>query len=67
MVVGQKDNLKKEILEWMHSSPTWGHSGRKATLKQIEVILYWKGKTKDVIKFIQQCQICQTCKYEIVA
>jgi len=66
-VVGQKDDLKREILEWMHSSPTGGHSGRRATLKRIKAILYWKGMTKDVIKFIQQCQICQTCKYETMA
>ena len=33
LVVGQKDDLKKEILKWMHSSPIGGTFGKEGYFK----------------------------------
>ena len=43
------------------------HLGRDATLKKLQVVFYWKGKTKDVKSFVMQCEICQQCKYDATA
>jgi len=38
---GRSDvDLRKKILEWMHTSPQGGHSGRDATLKRLKQLFY---------------------------
>nr|KYP75268.1 Transposon Ty3-G Gag-Pol polyprotein [Cajanus cajan] len=51
----------------MHTTTSSGHSGRNSTLQRLKAMVYWKGMTKDVKGFIQQCSIFQRCKYETVA
>lgn len=38
-----------------------------ATKKRMSSLLYWKGLTTDVKKWIKECVICQKCKGETVA
>jgi len=64
LVVGFDDTLKTIILQWVHASPQGGHSGRDATLKRLKQLFYWKGMNKAVQRFIRQCTVCQTCKYD---
>nr|KYP54954.1 Retrotransposable element Tf2 [Cajanus cajan] len=66
-VIGKDFKLRQDILGCMHTAASSGHSGRNATLQRLKAMVYWKGMTKDVKGFIQQCSICQRCKYETVA
>jgi len=67
LVVGADPSLKAKLLQWMHTSPVGGHSGRDPTLKRLKQVFYWKGMNKEVQQFIQQCTICQACKYDTSA
>lgn len=67
IVIGPDDNLKKSILEWLHSSHQGGHSGRDATLKRIKALFYWKGMSTYVSNFVRHCLVCQANKHENVA
>ena len=67
LVVSDDQQLKHFILQWLHRSPTEGHSGRNITLQRIKALFYWKGITKDVQHFIGSCDVCQRCKRENVA
>jgi len=35
-----------------------------ASMKRVKVVVYWKGLINVIQKFIQQCKICQQCKYD---
>nr|KYP41804.1 Retrotransposable element Tf2 [Cajanus cajan] len=64
LVVGNDSELRRKILDWLHSSASGGHSGRDATYQRIKSVVYWKGLSKDVRRFIHQCPTCQQCKYD---
>jgi len=36
LVVGMDEALRSKILQWVHTSPQGGHSGRYATLKRLK-------------------------------
>ncbi|RVW71683.1 Transposon Ty3-I Gag-Pol polyprotein [Vitis vinifera] len=42
LVVGVNEQLRREILNSFHDSPTGGHSGVYVTTKRISAIVYWK-------------------------
>lgn len=62
-MIGASSDLKLKILQWMHASPSGGHSGRDATLKRVKQLFFWKGMNRDVQKFIGECVVCQASKY----
>nr|KYP76053.1 Retrovirus-related Pol polyprotein from transposon 17.6 [Cajanus cajan] len=64
LVVGNNLELRKDLLVWLHASATGGHSGINATMKRVKSVVYWKGLISDVRRFIQQCSVCQQCKYD---
>ncbi|WVZ14811.1 hypothetical protein V8G54_012377 [Vigna mungo] len=66
LVVG-KDQILRQLLEWFHVSTCRGHSGRDFTLYRAKSVVYWKGMTKDIKRFVQQCQVCQRNKYDTAA
>jgi len=51
-VVGHNSNLRKEIIEWLHSLTTGGHSCINATMHKVKVVVYWKDMTKDIKEFV---------------
>ena len=63
-MVGADGSLKMKLLQWVHSSPLGGHSGRDATLKKLKQFFYWKGMHKSVQNFLRQWTVCQACKYD---
>jgi len=65
--VGADPSLKAKLLQWVHNSPTGGHSGRDATLQKLKQLVYWKGMNKEVQHYIRQCTICQAYKYDASA
>ena len=64
LVIGKNLELRKEILNWLHSSSCGGHLGRDATYQKVKTMVYWKGLSKDVKRFVHQCTTCQQCKYD---
>ncbi|KAJ0599534.1 putative nucleotidyltransferase, Ribonuclease H [Helianthus annuus] len=44
-----------------------GHSGVNPTTIRIKELFYWKGCSKDVQRFVKECLVCQSAKYETVA
>ncbi|WVZ15235.1 hypothetical protein V8G54_012801 [Vigna mungo] len=67
LVVGKDQKLRQQLLEWFHASTCGGHSGRDSTLYRAKSVVYWKGMTKDIKRFVQQCQVCQRNKYDTAA
>jgi len=61
LLVGSDADLRKKILQWVHTSPQGGHSGR-FTLKRLKQLFNWKGMTKSVKSYIRHCTICEACK-----
>lgn len=66
-MVGQVPHLHQKLFSHFHGSAIGGHSGVHVTRKRISSLLYWKGLTTDVRKWIRECVVCQKCKGEIVA
>jgi len=67
LVVGKDQEVRRQILVWLHATACGGHSGRDFTLHRVKSVVYWKGMTKDVRRFVQQCQVCQRSKYDTSA
>lgn len=67
IVVPADGEIRKMILEWLHSSSQGGHSGREVTIQRIKGVFYWKGLAKDVQAFLRNCSVCQQCKYDTSA
>ena len=63
-MIGNDLALRDDILNWLHASVEGGHSGVNVTIKRVKVVVYLKGLINDIKKFIQQCSICQECKYD---
>ena len=63
-MVGPDLQLRRNLIEWQHSSAEGGHSGRDITLKRVKSIFYWPGMSKDVRQLVKQCQIYQSSKYD---
>ncbi|RVW25194.1 Transposon Tf2-11 polyprotein [Vitis vinifera] len=64
LVVGVNEQLRREILNSFHDSPTGGHSGVYVTTKRISVVVYWKGLRKFVREYVRNCSVCQRFKPE---
>lgn len=67
IVVPSNEAIRTSILQWLHCSGLGGHSGRDVTHQRVKSLFYWKGMSKDIQKFIRECQVCQQCKYDTAA
>ena len=67
LVVGPDQKLRKTIIDWHHSSVEAGHPGRDGTTRRFKALFYWKGLTKTVRQFVQECLVCQAAKHETTA
>lgn len=57
-------SLKYEIMEYFHSSPEFGHFGRKKTIYSIKRRFYWDFMNKEIADFVKRCTTCQKIKGE---
>lgn len=64
--VGENSSLRTKIIAALHASAIGGHSGTQATYQRIKRVFYWKGLKQDVHDFVQQCQVCQQAKHELL-
>lgn len=56
--------LRRSALVECHDDKTAGHLGGFKTQKRIAKLYYWPGMRSDVIRYVRQCQICQSQKPE---
>lgn len=66
LVVGNSQDLRKQLMAAYHNSSMGGHSGIDKTTRRIKRTFYWKGLKKDVQLFISKCLVCQRFKGENV-
>jgi hypothetical protein len=58
--------FQNQILEYIHSNPTSGHSGFHKTLARAKANFIWKGMKSDIKAFVRECRVCQENKHETV-
>ena len=59
VVIPNDPEIKKTILDEIHSVPYSGHLGYQKTLKQIQKTFYWTDLILDVRDFVLGCPVCQ--------
>jgi transposase InsO family protein len=64
LCLGNDQQLKTLVLNFVHSDPLAGHLGYERTMQRARRDLYWKGLKKDLKKFIRECPVCQRNKHE---
>lgn len=53
------NNEKLRLLKLYHDDPLWGgHSGQKKLLSKLRESYYWKNMSRDVTKYVKDCQKC---------
>ncbi|KAA0059567.1 Ty3/gypsy retrotransposon protein [Cucumis melo var. makuwa] len=62
LVIPSNSTLLPTILHTYHDSVFGGHSGFLRTYKRLTGELYWKGMKKDIIRYCEECAICQRNK-----
>ena len=63
LVISNKSNWIPKLIEEFHSTPQSGHSGFYRTYRRLALNVFWIGMRRDVMKFVQNCDICQRQKY----
>ncbi|VFQ94095.1 unnamed protein product [Cuscuta campestris] len=56
-------NLKGEILQEFHSSPSTGHPGIERTFRRVAAVFFWPHMRRDIAAFVASCLTCQATKY----
>ena len=54
--------VKKRIMEELHSVPYSGYLGFHKTLKKIQQNFYWPDHTVEIRDFVLSCEVCQAEK-----
>lgn len=67
LLVGNDVQLRRKLMEMIHSGSVGGHSGAAVTTQKLGAIFYWKGMRKNVREFVRECDICARNKAENVA
>ncbi|KAA0047238.1 Ty3/gypsy retrotransposon protein [Cucumis melo var. makuwa] len=62
LVIPSKSTLLPTILHTYHDSVFGGHSGFLRTYKRLTGEIYWKGMKKDIMRYCEECAICQRNK-----
>jgi hypothetical protein len=55
-----------KLLDYIHSNPTFGHSGYHKTVQRANVDFHWRGMQKDIKKLVKECEVCQVNKHETI-
>lgn len=55
-------NLRQEVLQQCHDSPLAAHMGFKKTYSRISEEYYWPQMRRDILTYINKCQICSSQK-----
>ena len=64
--IGNRGQLRAQLLQNLHDSPQIGHSGVQTTYYRVRLYFFWPKLMEDVKGYIQQCDTCQRNKDEHV-
>lgn len=60
----QSDSEKHALLKKFHEDPLFGgHTGKKKLLAKLRAKYYWKNMSKDIAKFVENCENCHLNKH----
>ncbi|CAJ2644751.1 unnamed protein product [Trifolium pratense] len=62
IIIPQDSSLIQQLLFELHTSPLGGHAGITRTLARVKAQFYWSGMKRDIVQYIQSCEICQKAK-----
>lgn len=60
ILLGTDEQLKQEVLHYLHSDPLAGHSGYERTMQRARKDFYWKGMKRDLKSFNRECLVSRT-------
>lgn len=62
VVVPNKGELRKRVIEHFHDSKEGGHSGNFRAGMRIANTFYWDGMKNDVRDYVRACEVCRRIK-----
>ena len=57
--VPKDEELRVEIIRLHHDVPAVGHGGKWKTVELVTRNYWWPGVTRDVGKYVEECDLCQ--------
>jgi len=60
--VPRNEELRAEVIQLHHDVPTTGHGGKWKTVELVTRNYWWPGMTRDVGKYVEECDLCQRMK-----
>ena len=60
--VPKNEKLRAEVIRLHYDVPAVGHGGRWKTVELVTRCYWWPGKTKDVERYVEGCDLCQRIK-----
>lgn len=67
LMVGNDEQLRRELIQLIHDGSIGGHSGTAVTIQKLNALFYWKGRRKQVREYVRACDVCAKNKGENVA
>ncbi|KAG9458686.1 hypothetical protein H6P81_003194 [Aristolochia fimbriata] len=64
LVIPARSRWVPLLLSEFHATPIGGHSGAYRTYRRLAANVYWRGKNRDIYRFVAECDICQRQKYQ---
>lgn len=64
MYVGPSTTFRQQLLESYHHSAVGGYSGINVTHIKLKRYFYWPVLLKDIMQWVQSCEVCARCKGE---
>jgi hypothetical protein len=62
IVLPPHHQLRRDMIEYYHNTPTAGHDGRDETIQKVSRNLWWPGVNTWVTNFVKGCATCQQNK-----
>jgi transposase InsO family protein len=66
LYIVKDSDFKSQVLQYIHSNPSAGHSGYHKTVHRAKADFFWKGMRRDIKKLIRECSVCQENKNELI-
>ena len=63
--IPKNEELRMEVIRLHHDVPAAGHGGRWKTVELVTRNYWWPGVTRDVGKYVEECDLCQRMKNRI--
>ena len=60
--VPKDEELRAEVIQLHHDVPAAGHGGRWKIVELVTRNYWWPGVTRDVGKYVEECDLCQRIK-----